>query len=137
MLAYDWEQVAWLAGKLAEDDPEHAIIFLHIILNNGNVQLNATNFGALVQAYNNHTTVTLNGQSYNFANCSGHVDFWAAGHTHTDETGSLGGIPYFTTATNGYNSDIPLIDFVLVDYDNSSIQTIRVGGTGQNRTIAI
>lgn len=137
MLEYDWEQVAWLAGKLAEDNPEHAIIFLHIIINSDAVQTNATNFGSLVQAYNGHTSVTLNGQTYNFANCTGHVDFWVAGHTHTDETGTLGGIPYFTTATNSYNSDVPLIDFVLVDYDGGKIYTVRAGGTGQDRVITM
>ncbi|MBO6270129.1 MAG: metallophosphoesterase, partial [Clostridium sp.] len=137
MLAYDWEQVAWLAGKLTEDDPDHGIIFLHIIVNNGNVQTNASNFGTLVEAYNNHTTVTLNGVAYDFTGCSGHVDFWVAGHTHVDSNGMLGGIPYVVTATNSYNSDVPLIDLVLADYDNNLLYLKRVGGTGSDRTISL
>lgn len=135
MLSYDWEQVAWLAGKLAEDDPAHAIIFLHIITDNGSVQTNTGNFAALVQAYNAHTTVTLNSVTYDFTSCTGHVDFWVGGHTHTDSSGTLGGIPYFITGTKSYNSDVPLVDLVLVDYDADKIKLIRAGGTGSNRTI--
>jgi len=137
MLDYDWDQISWLAGKLAEDDPAHAIIFLHIIVNSENIQTNATNFGTLVEAYNSHTTVTLNSVEYDFTTCSGHVDFWVAGHTHADSNGMLGGIPYFITASNSYNSDVPLIDLVLVDYDNNLLYLKRVGGTGSDRTISL
>ena len=136
MTSYDWEQIAWLAGKLAEDDPEHAIIFLHIIMQSGSVQTNASNFASLVQAYNGHTSVTLNGVSYSFANCTGHVDFWMAGHTHEDSIGTLGGIPYIITGTNFYTSDAPLIDLVLVDYDAGIVRLVRAGGTGSNRSIS-
>ena len=73
--------------------------------------------------------------TYDFTSCTGHVDFWVGGHTHTDSTGTLGGIPYFITATNSYNSDVPLIDLVLVDYDADKVKLIRAGGTGSNRTI--
>lgn len=135
MLSYDWEQVAWLAGKLSEDDPAHAIIFLHIITDNGSVQTNTSNFATLVQAYNSHTTITLNSATYDFTSCTGHVDFWVGGHAHTDSTGTLGGIPYFITGSNSYNSDVPLIDLVLVDYDTDKVKLIRAGGTGSNRTI--
>lgn len=137
MSEYDWEQVEWLAGKLSEDDPEHAIIFLHIITISGNVQTFASTFGALVEGYNGHTSVTLNGVEYSFTSCTGHVDLWLAGHTHSDSTGTLGGIPYIITATNSFSSDVPLIDLVLVDYDNSVVNTVRVGGTGENRTISL
>lgn len=135
MLAYDWEQVAWLAGKLAQDDPEHAIMFIHIITSSGAVQTNASNFGSLVEAYNNHTTVTLNGTTYNFTGCTGHVDFWMAGHTHSDSNGTLGGIPYIITGSNAASSDVPMIDLVMVDYDANEINLVRAG-TGNNRTIS-
>ena len=135
MLSYDWEQIAWLAGKLAEDDPTHAIIFMHIIINNNQVQTNASNFGTLVQAYNAHTTVTLNGVAYNFTSCTGKVELWVAGHTHADSTGTLGGIPYVITAT--LSTEVPLIDLMLVDYDNHVLKTVRAGGTGGERTISL
>lgn len=137
MAPRDWEQVDWLANKLIEDDAEHSIIFLHIIINSGSVQLNASNFASVVEAYNEHGAVTLNGESYNFASCTGKVEFWVAGHTHVDSTGTLGGIPYIITATNSYNSDVPLIDLVLADYNNRTVDLIRVGGTGENRSISL
>jgi hypothetical protein len=137
MTEYDWEQVAWLAEKLAEDDSEHAIIFTHIITSSGVVQTDTSNFALLVQAYNSHSTITLNSVSYDFTGCSGHVDFWMGGHTHTDSTGTLGGIPYIITASNSYSSDVPLIDLVLADYENDVVKTVRVGGTGSNRTVSL
>ena len=139
MLAYDWEQISWLASKLIEDDAEHAIIFLHIINDTNQTEpyVFASNCGNLVEAYNNHTTITLNSVVYDFTSCTGHVDFWVAGHNHTDSTGTLGGIPYFITATNSFGSDVPLIDLVLVDYDNRIVNLVRVGGTGTDRTISI
>lgn len=136
MLDYDWEQIDWLAGKLAEDDPEHGIIFLHTIHNSTtDPQINAANFGTLVEAYNSHTSVTLNSQTYNFTACTGRIEFWVAGHTHQDEIGTLGGIPYIITATNSYTSDVPLIDLTLADYVGRKLYTVRVGGTGENRTV--
>ena len=134
MLPYDWEQIGWLAEQLKTDDPEHAIIFMHIIVSSGTIQTNASNFGAVVEAFNAHTTVTLNNETYDFTDCSGHVDFWVAGHTHKDSEGTLGGIPYFITATNAYTSDVPLIDLALVDYDSNTVDLVRVGGTGDDRS---
>lgn len=133
---YDWEQVSWLANRLTTDDAPHTIIFLHIIENSGNITFFASNLGNLVQAYNAHTAVTLNGVTYDFSGCTGHVDFWVAGHTHTDSTGTLGGIPYIITGTNAYNSDVPMIDLVLVDYDNSVVKLVRVGN-GSDRTVSL
>lgn len=137
MNAYDWEQLAWLAGKLGEDNPEHAIIFMHILRGTEDVTTPATTFGTLVEAYNAHTSVTLNGSTYDFTSCSGHVDFWVAGHNHRDINGTLGGIPYFITKSNGYSSDVPLIDLALVDYDNNVLYLKRVGETGGDRTISL
>lgn len=134
MSSYDWEQVGWLAQRLTEDDPEHGIIFLHIIDNDG-IQLNASNFGTLVEAYNDHSTVTLNSIVYDFTACTGRIEFWAAGHRHLDMTGTLGGIPYVITSTNSYNSDVPLIDLMMADYDGRKLYTVRVGGTGEDRVI--
>lgn len=137
MLAYDWEQIDWLANELKKNDTEHAIIFLHIINDTNQTEpyVFASNCGNLVQAYNSHSNITLNGVSYSFTQCTGHVDFWAAGHNHTDSTGTLGGIPYFITATKSFSSDVPLIDLVLVDYDAGTINLVRVGGTGSDRVI--
>lgn len=140
MLAYDWEQVDWLAGKLAEDDPEHGIIFLHIIKAT-ELQIFASTLGQLVQAYNAHSSITLNSVAYDFSGCTGRVEFWVGGHTHRDENGTLGGIPYIITATDSYNddntgvSDVPLIDLMLADYDGRKLYTVRVGGVGEDRVI--
>ena len=137
MLAYDWEQVDWLANKLISDDAEHSIIFLHIILNNDAVQTNTSNFATLVKAYNLHSTVTLNGVTYDFSATSGKVELFVGGHTHSDSTGTLEGVPYFITSTRGFSYSIPLIDLVLVDYDEREVKLIRAGGTGDDRTIAL
>lgn len=134
MFAYDWEQIAWLAQKLHDDDSDHSIIFIHNVIYNGTVPTNTTNFASLVQAYNSHTTITLNGSTYDFTSCTGHVDFWVAGHTHSDTNGTLGGIPYIITGSNASTSDVPLIDLFLVDYTSRKINTVRVGG-GSDRVL--
>lgn len=44
-----------------------------------------------------------------------------------------GNIPYFITATNA-TSDNPIIDLVFVDYNNNTVNLIRAGNKGTNRS---
>ena len=133
MIDYDWEQVDWLADQLVRDDPQRAIIFLHIMLTSGYVQTNASHFGYIVEAYNLHTTATFAGRTYDFTSCTGHVDFWVAGHAHQDVIGTEAGIPYVITTTNNLYSDDPVVDLFSVDYTNRVVSITRAGN-GDDRT---
>ena len=134
MLEYDWEQIDWLARRLKQDDHEHSIIFLHILYN---TQGSTPVLGNLAEAYNSHTSITLNGTTYDFGNCTGKIELFIAGHTHTDSNGVLGGVPYFITASRAYNSDEPIIDLVLIDYVGRTVNLVRVGTLGSNRTLQL
>ena len=137
MNSYRWEQVAWFANALLTDDKAHSAVSIHIWYTNYQDQTDdtistlATNIASVIAAYNARSSVTLNGSTYNFASCIGHVEFVICGHTHYDKSGMSGNIPVVNTL-NTQNGGTPSFDLVYVDYDNRAINTIRVG-TGSDR----
>ena len=141
MTAYRWEQVAWFANALLEDDKAHSAVSIHIWYTNyqdqtaDTISALATNIASVIAAYNARTSVTLNGVTYNFADCTGHVEFVICGHTHFDKSGTSGSIPVVNTL-NTQNGGIPSFDLVYVDYENRRIDTVRVG-TGSDRTFSL
>ena len=138
MTAYRWEQVAWFANGLLTDDKAHSSVSIHIWYTNFNdptadtISNLATNIASVIAAYNGRTTVTLNGSTYDFSSCIGHVEFIICGHTHFDKSGTSGTIPVVNTL-NTQKGSTPSFDLVYVDYDNRTLNTVRVG-TGSNRT---
>lgn len=141
MNAYRWEQIAWFANALIEDDKSHSAVSIHIWYTDYNDQTAdtisalATNITSVISAYNGRTSVTLNGVTYSFANCTGHVEFVISGHCHFDKSGAAAGIPVINT-TNLQNGNTPTFDLVYVDYDNRVLHTVRVG-TGSDRTFSL
>ena len=138
---WDWitddrkAQMDWLAEQLKKDNPNHAIIFMHIICNgSGVLSENAKGIEKMIVAFNNHTqTASINGVYYDFTGTTGHIDLVMGGHTHSDLNITIGGIPAIIT-TNFTNNNVPTFDMVLVDYDNSVVNLVRVG-SGTNRTV--
>ena len=141
MTDYRWEQVAWFANALAEDDRAHSAVSVHIWYTNftdptvNTISALATNVASVIAAYNGRTTVTLNGSTYDFSSCTGHVEFIICGHTHFDKSGTGGGVPIVNTL-NTQSGSKPSFDLVYVDYDNRAISTVRVG-TGNDRTFQL
>ena len=136
MTDYRWEQIAWLANKLVTDDSEHATVFSHIVWNNDEVEPFADNFTKLINAYNSHTTISLNSVSYDFSGCSGHVDYVLSGHIHDDKYDTVNGVLCIATTTFAYNQNTPTFDMIVNDYDNEKAYFIRVGN-GSNREFNI
>lgn len=140
MTDYRWEQIAWFANALKDEDKAHSAVSIHIWYTSGDASSNnistfAVNITSVINAYNSRGDVTLNGVSYSFAGCTGHVEFVICGHTHYDKSGVAAGIPVINTL-NMPNGNTPSFDLVYVDYDNREINTVRVG-TGSNRTFAL
>ena len=141
MNAYRWEQIAWFANSLIEDDAPHSAVSIHIWYTNYNdptddtISPLAENITSIINAYNSRSTVSMNDIVYDFSDCSGQMEFIICGHTHFDKTGTFAGIPAINTL-NTQNGGIPSFDFVYVDYDNRAINTVRVG-TGSNRTFEL
>lgn len=132
LTAYDYAQFDWFCTALAQDDPDHGVVFMHIITLSS--QPMVTTLGNVITAYINHSTVTINGVTYDFSGCAGHIDFAVGGHTHTDSTGTIGGIPYFVTGSNSYSSNVPVIDLVIVDFDSDTrtVNLVRADGSDDN-----
>ena len=148
--AYRWEQVAWLGERLKEDDAENAALFIHAGFTrssnaeNGRVLSNISkNILQLCQAYNNGTTITLNGVSYDFTGCTGCVRFMMAGHIHdADCVETHYGIPVILTynmtksADSGNGTDA-LFDLCLADYDTGLLRMMRIGKYGADREVVM
>lgn len=54
----------------------------------------------VMSAYNNHSSITLYGNTYDFSNRTGEIVLFHAGHTHTEPTNDItvGGVPCIITA---------------------------------------
>ena len=136
MSEYRWEQVDWLGESLLEDDPEHSIVFMHIVWNDENkvVAYMADNVTKLIAAYNAHSTITLNSKTYNFTGCTGHIDFVQCGHIHDDYNATVNGV--VCIASKNFGQGGGTIDLVTVDYTDNKVYLTRVG-SGSDREISL
>ena len=132
MNSYKWEQLQWLANSLLSDNNKNIIIWAHIIYYTSEhlIAPMTSQLGNIIESYNNHSTISVNGTTYDFSQCTGHIDFILSGHIHADFDGTIGGVP--AIATKNTSLSIPNCDLCLVDYDNRKLKMIRVG-SGENR----
>lgn len=139
MTAYHWEQIAWLADMLKSDNPENAAIVHHAVYCISGDSYIVTTFTdtvtQLCNAYNNATTITLNGTTYDFTGCAGCVRFVLGGHIHQDIIEVHNGIPVISTLDMQANGSINF-DLCHADYENNTLHLIRVG-TGENRQVTM
>lgn len=141
---YGWEQVAWFANALLTDDSEHMAITAHILYYNYDASDLSQGIQPLMdyvlkiaQAYNNRTSITVNGTTYDYSSRTGKVEFCIGGHTHADATGTLYGIPFILTLNVRNNVSLGAsFDLIFVDYDSSKIELVRVGA-GEDRTVSL
>lgn len=138
---YFWNQLKWLGEKLIADDPTHATIFMHIIRLSATVTRASEKLGAMLEAYNAHTTITLENVSIpndpitlDFIGTTGHVDAVMGGHEHLDAVETIGGVPFIVTESFGAGVTQPTFDMVFADYSTNKITLIRVGN-GESRTV--
>lgn len=139
-----WNQLDWFANELLTDDPEHSTVYVHAVwLTSDTHTLSplSDNATKIINAFNNHTTITLNDPNYaytvtyNFTSCTGHIDYVLSGHTHEDYTATVNGV--LCIATDRFLSgNVVTYDIVLNDYDNHKAYFIRVG-SGTNREFNI
>lgn len=141
MTDYRWKQVDWFANALNANNDKHSVIALHIFTNQPksdaetalNPQNLAKNITIIAQAYNNKTTITLNGKTYDFTSTSGKVSYLICGHSHYDANFVYNDIPVIITTKCGY---IPNFDLVYADYDKAKLEMVRIGN-GESRSIDI
>ena len=145
MSAYKWTQLKWFCQLLKDEDKPHNAIFMHIYwLTYGTTENSFSQWvGRIVYAYNHHETATyIDGQSYDFSGCTGHVDYVMCGHSHRDFNTTLkrnngdnnAEIPVIG-CTHFKDGNTPTFDLVYVDYGSKKINTVRIG-TGSDREIS-
>lgn len=138
MNSYRWEQVDWLADKLIEDNPSHAIVFMHIVwAYNTNWVLGCMTdpITRLIDAFNNHTSITLNSISYDFSSTTGHIDYVLSGHTHEDHDDTINNV--LCIATTMFRDGVTgAYDIIFNDYDNNKAYFTRIG-SGEDREFDI
>lgn len=136
MDSYRWEQIDWFAKLIKADNPEHATVFSHIVWSNSsyNVGALADNFTKVIKAFNDHSTITLNGETYDFTGNTGHIDYVLSGHLHEDHDDTINGV--LCIATNWFGGNSRAFDLVLNDYNSGTVKMVRVG-SGSDRTFSI
>lgn len=118
--SFSQDQVEWLAGVLS-NTAGRAVILSHITLDYTHECYNLGNEGgfvadvqSLINAYNNKTSITLYGNTYDFTGNTGRVLYWHAGHQHFDElytpTGST--IPILITTCAKDQTSTDALDLV-------------------------
>jgi hypothetical protein len=137
MDTYKWEQIDWFAKALESETHDHIAIGVHIWITSNETTPLAQNIASVVVAYNNKTTVTLNGETYDFSNATGHIEFVIAGHTHADKNFAIDdSVPVIITTNAGYGNAVVTFDLVFADYTARTIDFIRVGN-GSNRKFSL
>lgn len=138
--AYRTEQLEWLADALDGDNSPHIALAMHIIFNmptDETPSLFAQEIGNIIEAYNNRSTVTVNGTAHDYASATGVIEFVIAGHLHADKDTILGGVPCIITKNTmvpGWTS--PTFDLIYADYGARTINAIRVG-SGVSRSFQL
>ena len=137
---YGWEQALWFATSLLTEESEHIAVAAHILYNdlptNSELHPLMSEILDIAEAYNDRSTISVDGNTFNFASATGKIDFCVCGHSHGDYNGIINGIPYFLTINAGTQSSVASFDLVLVDYSGKKIECVRVG-SGSNRTISL
>lgn len=141
--AFETEQLVWFAEALKVNTVENLAIMLHIVyypdcepnVSGGTLRTITASLLNIAQAYNNKTSITVNGTVYDFTNATGRVRYLFGGHTHFDSVTTENGIPLIIT-TQLRDGSTPTFDLCLADYDSNKLHLVRVG-TGESRTVDI
>lgn len=146
---YGIKQVKWFADQLLNDNSEHIALFSHIYFYNASDRNPIID--AILQcatAFNKRITYTIDGESFDFSQKTGRVEFLMSGHSHADHVDEYvyngDTIPIIrtlnagnTTTDNGGiygGATTPNFDMVFVNYDNRKITCVRQG-LGEDREV--
>ena len=90
-------------------------------------------------AINNKTSISIDGTTHDFSNTTNKVVCSITGHAHRDDSNDSSNVLSIATTCDatygddGYGramgrTDEQALDVFVIDYDNSVIKTIRIGG---------
>ena len=136
---YGLNQCKWFAANLLSETMDHIALAMHIIYVNSSHTVDPIpqKIMDIAQAYNNRSTITVDDTSYDFASSTGKIEFAIAGHLHADYNSTINGIPVIVSANVRKDTSVgATFDLVYIDYDNATVNLVRVG-SGTDRTIAL
>lgn len=134
--------LTWLSSVLAANTKANIVIISHIGLQNQETPEIATAFGSVATIIDN-----FNSRVSPFGSATGKICCVLSGHVHWDGNATTtGGVPVIsTTCDRGFIADDDpdvckeirkpgmigeqAVDYVLIDFDNKSIDMIRFGGS--------
>ena len=134
---YRWEQLLWLANQLKVNKDEHVVLCIHMFYTEGKVIPMSSLLIDICDAFNSRKEITLNGQSFNYADAKGTVHAVLSGHNHEDALtylGKEGTIPVVQTRNLRNTPDRSSFDICVMDYKTGLLNLIRVGD-GENREV--
>lgn len=146
---YRYEQLLWLKSTLEENQTKDVAVFVHQILQSGNVNLNSDTYRMLfmrhatklMDEFNNRNagSLVISGYTsitYDFSNTTGRVRYVSAGHRHKENYTLMNNIPVFLTTKAIYENSVPTFDLCYHDMENDIIYLERIG-YGKNRVIRL
>ena len=136
---YGMRQAEWFANALLTDNSAHIALALHILydtISGMSIHPLTDEVLSIAEAYNDRTTITVNGNTYNYASSTGKVEFAIFGHSHGDYDFTVHDIPCIITTWVRASETVATFDLVLVNYDDREVNLIRVG-SGSDRTISL
>lgn len=145
--SYAGAQLSWFANALLQEDSEHIVAAMHILYDEGTLMPMGEQISLCAKAYNDRSSYTYGGNTYNFASATGKVAFIIAGHEHGDRMDVVNGIPFILTKNlTGYGGEAnfykmtPLpLDLIKVDWNNAKLIAYRAlrGQAGTTRQMDI
>lgn len=139
---YHNEQLLWFADALRSETGNIALayhIHFYQVKDDGTelLQPMTAEIVRIANAYNNRTTVTVNGQTFDYTGATGDIRFALTGHTHRDKVTNVGTFSVVETV-NAYdhNTTTAHFDLCYADYTNNKLHLIRCG-TGEDRVVNI
>ena len=134
--AYRIAQYGFFKDGLLSNVKDNIVLFFHIYYyNSTNQAVMAKDIMDMAGAFNNRTSVTIAGTTYDFSAIThGTIRFAIVGHSHADFNVVDNGIPVIGTLNVQANGESPSFDMVLADFSNNVINLVRVG-QGSDRTI--
>jgi hypothetical protein len=133
---YRIAQYGFFKDGLLSNVKDNIVLFFHIYYyNSTNQAVMAKDIMDMAGAFNNRTSVTIAGTTYDFSAVThGTIRFAIVGHSHFDFDVVDNGIPVIGTLNVQKNGESPSFDMVLADFSNDVVNLVRVG-QGSDRTI--
>lgn len=126
MTDYRWEQVDWFANSLITNTIPHLFGLIHIIYKNKSALTEQVEpelgdyITQVADAFNQRTSITLNGNTYDFSSAQGTFQFMLSGHYHNTQEHVYNNIPVIWSPSGR------VAECIHVDFDDDVFRCVRI-----------